>query len=91
MQPERSAQLAHTQVPLQRFGVVRESESLLASLPERNRLTQTVNELKRRRQKRISQPEPFTSSVQQQQRRRGSILPERVGPERAGGGIFSGR
>lgn len=61
MQPERSAQLAHTQVPLQRFGVVRESESLLASLPERNRLTQTVNELKRRRQKRISQPERFTS------------------------------
>lgn len=46
MQAESSTQLTHTQMPLQRFGVLRESKSLISPLPQRNRLAQTVNELK---------------------------------------------
>lgn len=46
MQAECSAQLTHTQMPLQHFDVLRKSESLLFLLAQRNSFTQTVNELK---------------------------------------------
>lgn len=46
MESECSAQLAHTQVPLQSSGVLGEGEALLPLLPQRNCFTQTVNELK---------------------------------------------
>lgn len=45
MQPEGPAQLAHTQVPLQRSGVLRKREPLLPRLPQRHRFAQTVDEL----------------------------------------------
>lgn len=47
MQAERSTQLTHTQMPLQGFGVLWESKSLLSPLPQWNRFTQTINKLKR--------------------------------------------
>lgn len=46
MEPECSAQLAHTQMPLQSSGILGKSEALLPPLPQRNCFTQTVNELK---------------------------------------------
>lgn len=49
MQPERSTQLTHTQMPLQRFSILWKSESLVSLLPERHRFTHTVNELKKLR------------------------------------------
>lgn len=55
MQPERSAQLTHAQMPLQRFGVVWKRESLVALLAQRNRFTQTVYELKRGEEQSVSE------------------------------------
>lgn len=46
MQPEGPAQLAHTQVPLQRSCVLRKGEPLLPLLPQRHRFAQTVDELR---------------------------------------------
>lgn len=45
MESECSTQLTHAQMPLERFGVLWKSESLLSLLPQRDRLAQTVNEL----------------------------------------------
>lgn len=45
VQPEGPAQLAHTQVPLQRSGVLRKGEALLPLLPQRHRFAQAVDEL----------------------------------------------
>lgn len=47
VQAERPTQLAHTQVPLEPFGVVREGEALLALFPEGNGFAQPINELRR--------------------------------------------
>ncbi len=55
MQPERSTQLTHTQMPLQRFGVLWKGESLVSRLAEGNRLTQMINELKCWGEKRVSE------------------------------------
>lgn len=46
VEPQRPAQLAHAQVPLQGSGVLGEGEALLPLLPQWNRFTQTVDELK---------------------------------------------
>lgn len=45
VQPEGPAQLAHTQVSLQRSGVLGKGEALLPLLPQRHRFAQTVDEL----------------------------------------------
>lgn len=46
MESECSAQLAHTQMPLQSSGILGKSEALFPLLPQWNCFTQTVNELK---------------------------------------------
>lgn len=90
MQPERSAQLTHAQMPLQRFGVVWKRESLVALLAQRNRFTQTVYELKRGEEQSVSESNT-SQEADQQTLGCGSVVPERVGQQRAGGGISLGR
>lgn len=65
MQPERSAQLTHAQMPLQRFGVVWKRESLVALLAQRNRFTQTVYKLKRGEEQSVSESNTSQEADQQ--------------------------
>lgn len=87
MESERSAQLAHTQMPLQSSGVLGKSEALLPSLPQWNRFTQTVNELKSGGGSNVSQK----VSLLHLQRRRPLTSPARAAQGPAGGGIILGR
>lgn len=90
MQPQCSTQLTYAQMPLKRFGIVWESKSLLPLLPEWNGFAQAINELKGWGEEWVSQPNislwrsDSTNSYN-------FVSPERVGQERAGGGIFSGQ
>lgn len=66
MQPEGSTQLTHTQMPLQRLGVLWKSKPFLSLLPQWDRFAQTVNELKKKkkqlaREECVSQPNPSPS------------------------------
>lgn len=95
VEPQRPAQLAHAQVPLQGPGVLGEGEALLLLLPQRNRFAQTVDELKgggeEKEEERNVSDFFFHFRKLRFAKETYSTLPARAAQGPAGGGIVSGR
>lgn len=87
LQAERPTQLTHAQMPLQGFGVLWEGESLVSPLPQWNRVTQTVDKLKRERETCFTVG-PVRAALQRHCCSR--VSPERAAPAAGDAGISLG-